>query len=522
MSTLSSFDPIQVIRKRRYGPGEHSDEELQWWIESYTNGSVPDYQMAAWLMATCFRPLSRNETAQLTHCMVQSTPGGPLQWNKGTNPPTMAALVDKHSTGGVGDKVSLILSPLVASLGVGVPMISGRGLGHTGGTIDKLESIPGFDTQLSTADFQRLVAERGAAMAQAGPELCPADRQLYALRDCTSTVESIGLQTASIMCKKIAEHPDSLILDCKYGNGSFQSTAAAAGELAVNMVQTGHANGLEPTVGFLTQMSQPLGTAIGNWLEVQECLEIMELYKTRKPKETNGTVDDNAPIDISPTTHVTDARLNYDLICLTCLQAGQMLLQSKLPQYQDQTLSELTQLAYDHLTQKPDTLNMFWDMGKAQGAKGDSIQDWYPPAAEIYQGVDIVAPTTGRLIEISTTQLGLLANVSLGAGRKQVHESVDPYAGMLLRCKLGHQVQEGQPMLTLYAPEEKITSAVMEQVARCFTIQQNDNEAAAPLKPVVTHVVTLEDGVQEMSWEELAPCFHKLYPNEVYHHRRSE
>ena len=256
-------DPVQMISIRRHGTREHTDAELHTWIQQYTAGQVPDYQMAAWLMAVCFHPLSPRETATLTDAMVQSTPSGPLDWSSVWNhqnqnqnqlpeqnqsksdapsssvPSSPRHLVDKHSTGGVGDKVSILLVPLVASLGVAVPMIAGRGLGHTGGTIDKLESIAGFYTQFSnTTTFQDRVHHVGCTICAAGPSLCLADQKLYALRDVTSTVQSIPLQTASILCKKIAEHPASLVLDVKYGSGAFQETAQEAAELATRYVYT--------------------------------------------------------------------------------------------------------------------------------------------------------------------------------------------------------------------------------------------------------------------------------------------
>uniref|UniRef100_A0A7S3DUA5 Thymidine phosphorylase n=1 Tax=Entomoneis paludosa TaxID=265537 RepID=A0A7S3DUA5_9STRA len=481
------FDPVQIIRLRRYGRAEdeHSDAELSWFIQQYTAGAIPDYQMAAWLMACCFRPLSPRETSTLTQCMVDSTPGGPLVWPTKGYPP----LVDKHSTGGVGDKVSLILAPLVASLGVRVPMIAGRGLGHTGGTIDKLESIPGFCATLDMEQFQTIVNNIGCCINAAGPELCPADRKMYALRDCTCTVECLPLQTASILCKKIAEHPDSIVLDVKYGNGAFQSTPEQAAQLATSMVQTGHAQGLTPTTAFLTQMHQPLGYAIGNWYEVQECLEIMQPWSQNK-----------------------NTALNYDLIALVCLQAGQMLLQSGLPQYQHQSLKDLTQLAFDQL-KSGHVLPKFCDMALAQGADPpgrDSL--WYPDASQLYPGVDICATTAGHVTQIQTMDLGWMT-VALGAGRKMAHESVDPYAGILLRVKLGQTVSVGDVLCTLYAPPDKITEAVQQNALACFVLEEENVTTSSPSSlAIVTHQVTLEHGVQELPWEELPTVFHELYP----------
>ncbi|CAB9524674.1 Thymidine phosphorylase [Seminavis robusta] len=275
------MDPVTMIQIKRCHDRPHTDKELEWWIQQYTAGSIPEYQMSAWLMAVCWRGLNDRETATLTRAMVES--GERVDWNStGTcTNDSLMLLVDKHSTGGVGDKISLVLAPLAACLGAHVPMMAGRGLGHTGGTIDKLESIPGYQTCLSVEAFQSQVKNVGCSIVSPNETLCPADRKLYALRDVTATVSSIPLQTASIMSKKIAENPNMLVLDVKYGAASFQSSSADAELLAHSMIATGQANGVQ-TSAFMTHMDHPIGYAVGNWLEVYECIQLMKTGKGSK------------------------------------------------------------------------------------------------------------------------------------------------------------------------------------------------------------------------------------------------
>src|SRR6201984_969092 len=255
---------VELIRKKR-DSGEHSREEIEFLISGYTRGGIPDYQMSAWLMATWIRGLSRAEIAALTEAMLHSGEVVNLSDLPGKK-------VDKHSTGGVGDKTSLILAPIVAAGGLHVPMISGRGLGHTGGTLDKLEAIPGFNTALTLADFRRVLGECGMALIGQTAEIAPADKKIYALRDATSTVENSGLICASIMSKKLAEGLDALILDVKTGSGAFMKNQQDAAYLAQLIVQTGERM-CTNTVALLTDMDQPLGLYVGNSLEVVEVLK---------------------------------------------------------------------------------------------------------------------------------------------------------------------------------------------------------------------------------------------------------
>src|SRR5208337_4620505 len=261
-----SMRAVDLIRKKR-DSGEHSPEEIQFLISGYTKGDIPDYQMAAWLMAAWIRGLNRAEIAALTEAMLHS---GEVV----SHADIPGKKVDKHSTGGVGDKTSLILAPIVAAGGLTVPMISGRGLGHTGGTLDKLEAIPGFNVNLPVAEFRRVLESCGCAMIGQTAEIAPADRKLYALRDVTGTVESPYLICASIMSKKLAEGIDSLVLDVKTGSGAFMKSEEDAVFLAELMVETGEQMGKQ-VVALITDMDQPLGCMIGNALEVVEVVDVL-------------------------------------------------------------------------------------------------------------------------------------------------------------------------------------------------------------------------------------------------------
>src|SRR5208283_3125702 len=265
-AAAQTFRAIDVIRKKRDG-GELSRGEIDYLVQSYTRGEIPDYQVSAWLMAVVLRGMSRAETAALTDAMLHS--GEVLDLSS-----LAVKKVDKHSTGGVGDKTSLVLAPLAAAAGVAVPMISGRGLGHTGGTLDKLEAIPGFNVNLSVAQFRRVLEVCGCAMIGQTAEIAPADRKLYALRDVTGTVESPYLICASIMSKKLAEGIDSLVLDVKTGSGAFMKSEEDAVFLAELMVETGEQMGKQ-VVALITDMDQPLGCMIGNALEVVEVVDVL-------------------------------------------------------------------------------------------------------------------------------------------------------------------------------------------------------------------------------------------------------
>jgi pyrimidine-nucleoside phosphorylase len=443
----SSHDPVQMIHTRRNKLREHTDEEIEWWIASYCRGSIEEYQMSAWLMAVCFNPLSSRETATLTRSMVQS--GVRLDWS---HLATKQALVDKHSTGGVGDKVSIILAPLVACLGVGVPMMAGRGLGHTGGTIDKLESIVGYRTDLSVDEFQQIVRTVGCAITTTGPDLCPADKKLYALRDVTSTVSSIPLQTASIMCKKIAENPQSLVLDVKYGRGAFQATADDAIELAVSMVSTGQANGLMPTTAFLTRMDHPIGCAVGNWLEVKECIDIMRAGQGSR-----------------------------DLIELVLMQAGQMLLQSGV--FPDSSFEDCVNKAQDAL-EEGKALTKFREMVVAQGGNVSVVDnaEQYPTAEHSGQ---VLAQRNGFVAHMDALVVGDVS-VQLGAGRRVANAPVNMRAGILLHYTVGDSVTKGDAIATVYTDLGDMMDEAIHRLQSCI---EYSDEPLIRL-PMVTHRVS--------------------------------
>jgi pyrimidine-nucleoside phosphorylase len=482
------FDTVQLILKRRRQESL-TDAEISYLIQEYTHDRIPDYQMAAWLMTVCYHALSPRETATLTRCMTES--GEQVQWKttmdsySSENDPSYSYYyIDKHSTGGVGDKASLVLAPLVASMGfshpynIRVPMMAGRGLGHTGGTIDKLEAIDGYRTNLTLQEFQHIVNTVGCSITAATPELCPADRKLYALRDVTGTVSSISLQTASIMSKKIAERPHSLLLDCKYGKGAFQSDQQSAEELAQSMVATGERNGLLPTVALLTRMDDPLGCAIGNWLETLECIYIMQGKFEKR----------------------------VDLVTLIVLQAAYMLQQTNKfsdddnnNHHNDTSIEELACLAVEHLVSGK-ALAKFRELVIAHGGDPSVVDapETYPNKA-LYTA-SLLATQDGYLASLDALVFGR-STVHLGAGRLVANETVDPTAGIWLHVAVGDFVKEGDVLATLYTNRP---NNVLEAELRSLqsAVEYSSNEPVSTL-PVVSHKVTSQG-------TEAVPVFLKL------------
>lgn len=455
------MDALQILHCKRDGVRPHTDEEIEWWIKSYAEGKIPEYQMSAWLMAVCWRGMTTNETATLTRCMVES--GSRVAW-----PETFGlknGLVDKHSTGGVGDKISLILAPLVATFGVAVPMMAGRGLGHTGGTIDKLESIPGYKTGLSIEDFQAVVRNVGCSIVSASSEMCLADRKLYALRDVTATVSSIPLQTASIMCKKIAENPNSLVLDVKYGKASFQSNVEEAKLLASSMIATGEANGLNPTTCLLTHMDSVIGKTVGNWIEIEECISVLKGF------------DGECAVP--------------DLVSLVVIEAAQMLHQSE--KYSNKSLEELLQLCF-HTLKNGKAFPKFQQMVEAHGGDGlvcasPEKHPWKPKHTQ-----SIVASKSAYIQSFDGVIVGTLA-VRLGAGRQTTDSIIDPMAGIRLVKKDGEYVKEGEEIAILYSDRGV---EVMEQVANAFMSTAVSFCEEKPVIPfVVSHHISSKTGVKE-------------------------
>jgi pyrimidine-nucleoside phosphorylase len=403
-SSAQTFRAIDVIRKKRDG-GELSRFEIDSLIAAYTQGSIPDYQISAWLMAVVLRGMTRGETAALTDAMLRS--GEVLDLSG-----IATKKVDKHSTGGVGDKTSLVLAPLAAVAGVTVPMISGRGLGHTGGTLDKLEAIPGFNVNLAVPEFRRVLEVCGCAMIGQTAEIAPADRKLYALRDVTGTVESPYLICASIMSKKMAEGIDALVLDVKTGSGAFMKSEQDAAFLAELMVETGERMG-KRTVALITDMDQPLGTMIGNALEV---IEVVDVLRGGGPQDLR------------------------DL----CLELAAWMLHlggvSK-------TVAEGKQESAKLLASGR-ALERFRQMVELQGGDPGVVDD-PKTLPQARHSREVLSAKNGYIASLQCEQVGT-ACVILGGGRERKEDSVDPAVGIVLHRKVGDRVAAGEPIATIY------------------------------------------------------------------------
>jgi thymidine phosphorylase len=398
-----SFSAVELIIKKRER-GELSTEEIRWLIAGYTQGSVADEQMSAMAMAILLNGMDRREIKDLTMAMIDS--GERLDF-QGLSAPT----ADKHSTGGVGDKITLPLAPLVASYGVAVPQLSGRGLGHTGGTLDKLEAIPGWQASLSNTELYSQLAEVGAVICAAGAGLAPADRKLYSLRDVTGTVEAIPLIASSIMSKKIAEGTSALVLDVKVGSGAFMKTLDRATELARTLVQLGQDAGVK-TSALLTDMSTPLGLKIGNSLEVEESVEVLQ---------------GGGPADVVELT----VELAREMLTLVGIDA-------------DPAENLRNGKAYDKWRQ----------MISAQGGNPDAA---LPKAQHTHQ---IMANESGVLSKFDALALGV-ASWRLGAGRERKEDAVQFGAGIELHAQLGSSVTKGQALMTLHTDTpEKFERAI--------------------------------------------------------------
>jgi pyrimidine-nucleoside phosphorylase len=416
---------VQIISKKRDG-GELSSDEIGALIRGYVRGDVPDYQMAAWAMAVYLRGMTVAETAALTKHMLHS--GLTFEWPVGESPK-----VDKHSSGGIGDKASLPLAPLLACCDLQVPMISGRGLGATGGTLDKLESIPGFRTDLSTDEFQQICCDVGCVISGATADLVPADRKLYALRDVTGTVPSTPLITASIMSKKLAEGLDALVLDVKWGSGAFMKSLADARRLARMMVDTGKRMGV-PTVALITDMNQPLGRMAGNAVEVNESIAALQ---------GEGATD---------LMEVT-LELGAELLVLTKRESSQVAARHRL----ERALSSGA------------GLQKFREMIAAQGGDFDAPRPVAPPH-------EIVSPLSGYVAAIDTERLGLVI-IHLGGGRKQLHDKLDLSVGLEMLVRLGDAVEQGQPLVRVFAPQEAVAHIQRDLLA---AIAIDDNRIVPP------------------------------------------
>ncbi|WP_062356149.1 pyrimidine-nucleoside phosphorylase [Bacillus kwashiorkori] len=401
---------VDIIEKKR-NRQELTTEEINFFIKGYTDGTIPDYQASALLMAIYFQNMNDRERADLTMAMVES--GDKINLSK-----INGIKVDKHSTGGVGDTTTLVLGPLVAAVGVPVAKMSGRGLGHTGGTIDKLESITGFHVEISTEEFIKLVNENKIAVVGQSGNLTPADKKLYALRDVTATVNSIPLIASSIMSKKIAAGADAIVLDVKTGAGAFMKTIQDAEELARAMVQIGNKVGRE-TMAIISDMSQPLGYAIGNSLEVKEAID---------------TLKGHGPKDLTE-------------LCLTL--GSQMVYLSK----QAKTIDDARKMLEEVITNGK-ALDKFKQFIASQGGDPSIVDDpeKLPKANYV---VELPAQQTGWIEEIVADEIGTAAMI-LGAGRLTKESMIDLAVGIVLHKKVGDKVEKGDSLLTIHANKENI------------------------------------------------------------------
>jgi pyrimidine-nucleoside phosphorylase len=420
---MPKYNPVELILAKRNGE-ILSAEQLDFLVQGFLDGSIPEYQMSALLMAIYFSGMAEAEIAALTQSYIAS--GSTITF------PDELVVVDKHSTGGVGDKISLMLAPILASLGLSVPMISGRGLGHTGGTLDKLESIPGFRTQYTTEEFRELVLSHGCALVGQSDQLVPADKRIYALRDVTATVESPGLITASIMSKKIAEGAKHLVIDLKIGSGAFMPDLEKARELAKLLVATGQSFGQKVRVVF-SNMNSPLGLAVGNGLEMVEAIEYLK---------GNPLADTKA--------------LTESLCAMLLISSG---------------IANTRQEAED-------LIRSVVDSGKALGKleeiitaqSGDPwVLDDYSLLSTTRFKIPILAGEAGYVRNIDSRAIGY-AMARIKAARMKVSDSLDPSAGALLIPKVGDRLEAGEPIGEIHANDEAKAQEVADLVRRAYIL----------------------------------------------------
>ncbi len=433
---------VDVLRKTRDGE-PLSPEEIRYIVSGAASGAIPDDQLAAWLMAVYHRGLSPPELAVLTDAMRYS--------GETVDARDLGTTVDKHSTGGVGDKTSLLIAPLMAAAGLYDPMISGRALGHTGGTLDKLESIPGLRVELTLAEMRSVLERTGACFAAQTARLVPADRKLYALRDRTATVESPYLICASIMSKKLAAGLDALVLDVKTGSGAFLRDPAAARFLASILVETGERAGTR-TVALLTDMSEPLGSVAGNWLEVVECCALL---RGEKPP------------------------LSEDLRTLSLELAGWMLALGGVA-----ANAEEGRARAETLLASGEAWERFCRIIEAQGGDVRALEDGL---GRHQPGARMVFPASGDgfLTRMHTTAIGWAVQ-RLGAGRSEPGEAVDPHAGLRMHHKLGDEVRKGEPLCTLYAADEARLAGPLALLRKAVEIGEEWVKPASLIGDILT------------------------------------
>ncbi len=413
---------VEIIRRKRDGVAL-TTEEIDWFIAAYTREEIPDYQMSAWLMAIYWRGMSMRETSDLTLAMMRS--GEELHVRDIVSP-----VVDKHSTGGVGDKVTLAVAPLVAACGVAVGKMTGRGLGHTGGTVDKLESVTGFRSELSRQEFVHILQQHSIVLAGQSTELAPADGKMYALRDVTGTIESIPLIAASIMSKKLAIGASHLLLDVKVGVGAFMKTIVQARELAEAMVDIGRIATMH-TVAAITLMEQPLGRAVGNALELQEAIAILH----GKGPQDIADLCYHEVAELLVMTGNINSFIEADVIVQRAIHSG----------------AAVAKLA---------------EVIAAQG--GDARQIEQPqrlPHAPVQQM--LTSPCSGYIASIHSEQIGI-ASMHLGAGRFKKGDIIDHRTGLVLQAKVGDYVRQGEPLIAIHARTEQEAEAIQDMLLACY------------------------------------------------------
>jgi pyrimidine-nucleoside phosphorylase len=403
---------LEVIGRKRDG-GEHPPEEIRFLLDGYLGGSLPDYQLSAWLMAVCTRGMSRSETLDLTRAMVASGEVLDLSDIPGVK-------VDKHSTGGVGDKVTLVAAPLAAACGVKVPKLSGRALAHTGGTLDKLESVPGVTVDLDPDRFREQVRRVGLAVAAQSPRMVPADRALYALRDASATVPSVPLIASSVMCKKLAAGADAIVLDVKFGRGAFMPDVERAQQLAAEMVRIGEGAGRR-TVALVTAMESPLGRCVGNAIEVLEAIDVL------------------------------GCRGDAELTAVAVQVAREMCALAGVPDDPERALADGS------------GRERLWAMLEAQGGSRDR-----PPAVHPAR-LAVPAPADGWVTSIDALQCGL-AVIDLGGGRVNKDDPIDHAAGLVIAAPVGARVRRGDPLVHVHAASETLAGRALPRLRAAWRL----------------------------------------------------
>ena len=430
---------VDIINKKRYNE-ELTDKEIHFFVDGVTDGSIPDYQVSALLMAIVLNGMNERETSYLAKAMMHSGDVIDLTSIEGIK-------ADKHSTGGVGDKTSMALGPLVAACGLKVAKMSGRGLGHTGGTLDKLESIEGFNCFLTEEEFKKQVSEVGIAIIGQTGDLVPADKKLYALRDVTGTVESIPLIASSIMSKKLASGSDTILLDVKYGEGAFMHTIEDATKLAEAMISIGNSLGRN-TMAMITDMNQPLGNTIGNAIEIKEAIE---------------TLKGHGPKDFTE----------------LCMQAAEiMLMQGKVAENKEEARKML-----EEVVTSGKAFETFKDMVKAQGGNVDMIENPELLPQSKFK-TEIKSEESGNVKVLHSERLGVLA-MQLGAGRETKEQDVNHAVGLELACKRGDKVNKGDTICIVYHDEE-LKPQWVDELYHAFELT---NEEVAP-QPIIEKVLS--------------------------------